>query len=506
MNDKKMIKDTFILAFVQIFLEILAMILNMLITDRLGASATGITSLANSFFGFASVIAGGNIFVCMSRFAAEEIGKKQGNPSGVLTYGTFFCIILSILTSLIIFIFGAEAGEYFLKTSDSVVSVRLLALCLPLSSITSCMKGYFNAYRKTMTVAVSNIAEFVSRSLVMLFLVETFTKKGSISIFTSVALSILSGEIISFIFLISVFHTVPHNYGTRKIKGFSDFVKKAVPLTFNSYITVILGSVNEMLLPFTLKQYGHSTQEALGQYGILETVVMPLLYFPAIILSGLSGILVPEISMARGAGDNNKVKAVIGKTFSQTLCYSVFAVNIMLVCGDDFGHILSNENDMAGIMIKLLAFVIPFIYLEIVLESIIKAEGLQKFSSFNYIVEYIVRISTLLVCVPLMSFYGIIISYYSSNIVGNISRIVMLYKKTHFEIKFSEIILKPVFASLVSWQISKAVSSIIPDSIISIVVYIIVCAITYYGIIYTTGNDYIKGKLFLTNKMKKTEV
>ncbi len=425
--DSKIIRDTIILTLVQIFLEIIAMIINMFISGKSGASATGITSLANSFFGLASVIAGGNIFICMSRFAAAE--KEKGNPSAILTYGIIFSMLLSFSVSFLIFIFGGKAGEYFLKSKDSLTAIRLLTLCLPVSSVTSCMKGYFNAYRKAVTVAFANVSEFISRSAIMIFLVDFFCTKGQMNILTASSLSILCGEVICFLFLITVFHTVPHENTERSLKGFNTFLKNALPLTLNSFVTVILSGINEALLPFTLNQYQNNSNEALSIYGVLETVVMPLLYFPSILISGLSGILVPEISSARSSGDNKKADLIIKNSVFITFCYSIFAVCVIYIFGDDFGYILSNDSDIAGTMIKLLSFVIPFIYLEIVLESIIKAEGLQKFSSFNYIVEYAVRISVLLIFVPMISFYGIILSYYLSNIVGNIARMVVIYKR-----------------------------------------------------------------------------
>jgi stage V sporulation protein B len=86
------------------------------------------------------------------------------------------------------------------------------------------------------------------------------------------------------------------------------------------------------------------------------------------------------------------------------------------------------SSPLSGKTVKILSPVVPLIYLEIVLESILKGLGKHGFSSINYIVEYVVRISTLLVCVPLFHFYGIVVSYYASNVVGNVSRIVKVCK------------------------------------------------------------------------------
>ena len=71
----------------------------------------------------------------------------------------------------------------------------------------------------------------------------------------------------------------------------------------------------------------------------------------------------------------------------------------------------ASEDTLSGNAIVVLAPVIPFIYLEIILEGILKGSENTVFN-INYLVEYIIRISVLLICVPLIGFYGIIISYF----------------------------------------------------------------------------------------------
>ena len=46
--------------------------------------------------------------------------------------------------------------------------------------------------------------------------------------------------------------------------------------------------------------------------------------------------------------------------------------------------------------------------------------GLQGFSSVNYLAEYVIRIAAVLILVPVIGFWGIAVSYYASNIFGNI--------------------------------------------------------------------------------------
>ncbi len=492
MYKSNLVKNTIILTLIQLCLDGLSILLNIFITHELGSSAVGICSLIYSFSSFVSVIASGNIFICMSRFASEELGKKNGCPSVIFTYSLIVCMILSILTSAGVFISADKLGEYFLKSSDMVIPIRIISLCLPITALNACMKGYFNAYKKAVTSATASSVEFIARSGIIAFLAEFMVSCGKMNIFSAVSLSIVTGEIISFIFLAFSMHTIHGNKCRISNSGlkFSRYIKMMVPVTLNSYIIVILSSIHEALLPLTLKQYEGSTERALSEYGILEAIIMPCIYFPSVILTSLAEIIVPEIALSRGAEDNKRIERLTKKIIRKTLQYSVYSVNIMLVCGDELGILLSGGSEFAGKMIKTLAFVIPFIYLEIILESIIKAVGLQKFSSFNYTAEYIIRISVLLICVPLMGFYGIVVSYYSSNIISNISRIIMIVKTTGISFELFETVVVPLFASLISWQTAGIVYNMISDEIIKMTAYIVLSGIIYFGII--KASEYVK--------------
>ena len=69
----------------------------------------------------------------------------------------------------------------------------------------------------------------------------------------------------------------------------------------------------------------------------------------------------------------------------------------LLLYGNLIGTLLDG-GALAGHLIRLLAPVVPFIYLEIVLEALLKGMGQQSFSSLNYLAEYTIRIAIVLVC------------------------------------------------------------------------------------------------------------
>ena len=80
------------------------------------------------------------------------------------------------------------------------------------------------------------------------------------------------------------------------------------------------------------------------------------------------------------------------KILEQTVSYALFIVLLIGQFGTQIGMLLGGNSFTGQILCKM-APVVPFIYLEIVLEGILRGLGKQNFSSLNYLAEYTVRIS-----------------------------------------------------------------------------------------------------------------
>ena len=136
--------------------------------------------------------------------------------------------------------------------------------------------------------------------------------------------------------------------------------------------------------------------------------------------------------------------------------FSVFAAAVLMRFGSVIGEQLGGGS-LAGRMITVIAPVVPFIYMEIVLESLIKGLGLQSFSSVNYLAEYIIRIAAVLLLVPRIGFYGIVVSYYASNIIGNCSRFIRIIKASGAKAALLRTVVLPVMLAFSTMSLSELI-------------------------------------------------
>lgn len=456
MNRNKIVRDTFFLTAVDFAMQGLALMLNVFITRKLGSAAIGMISLMGTFLTFTGVISSGNVYLCSSRLISEEIGKSGGNPNRIFKYSLMYSLPLCIAVSGGIFAFSGTIAENVLKTPELSLPVKIMTFILPVNTVSGCLRGYFSAYRNVISGAVSSGIEFLVKSGMFAMFAEFYVCRGKVSVFMAFALSMAAGQLAGLGYLVICHMKHRKKYETKASLGFRCFVITSFPIMLNSLVTSVLSSVNDALVPLTLKQYGNSTEEALSRFGIFEAIIIPALFFPSGILCSLSAILIPELSREKGANNRQKTAYLTNRVLRQTFSFSIFASAIFLCFGNEIGIIMSGD-EFAGRILRILAPAVPFIYLEIILEGILKGMGRHSFSSLNYLVEYTIRISVLLICVPLFGFYGIVMSYLASNIICNTSRILKIISITKIKFSFSDNIIIPLISAICSMQIVSVI-------------------------------------------------
>ncbi len=481
MSSKSITKNVVFLTFMNILMQTLSLIVNVCITRHLGSATIGSVSLLGTFYGLLCVISSANVYVCTSRLGAAEEGKG-GNCDTILKYSLVFSLSITFLTCIFVKLMSNMLLPKLSLPLDSM-AIMLLLCGLPLASVGSALKGYFNSKRLQYIPAFADITEFLIKSGTLMFFVEFFVITGKYDIYSSIAISTICGESASLILMLVLKKIKCKKSVARASMKFSKFAAISIPIMLNSYVCAFLSSANDFLMPFTLRQSGSNMSDALSKFGIFEAIVLPVLFFPSCVIISLSTIILPEVSRALGENNYEKIKKLASSALKLTLMFSIFVASILFIKGDFIADAICGE-PLAGKTLKLLSPIVPFIYLEIILEAIIKGMGRHGFSSINYLAEYVIRISILLVCVPLFGFAGVIVSYAASNICSNVARLFMLSKTADAVIKpFEYIILPLALSSLcVGFAHLIGVKSGVPTSIFGVFLFCLIALLPYMAL------------------------
>ena len=198
-----------------------------------------------------------------------------------------------------------------------------------------------------------------------------------------------------------------------------------------------------------------------------------------------------------------RIKSIAGNLIEKTLIFSILVAAVLMHYGSEIGTLLDG-GELAGRMITIIAPVVPFIYLEIILEAMIKGMGLQGFSSLNYLAEYAVRISVVLIFVPSIGFYGIVASYYASNIIGNVSRFIKIMIHVKPDISVFKVFIMPTAYVVMTMKASELLLKLMyihNESLLSIVFDVLLWSAMYIFMVLGWKNQGLSEKLFSDRKV-----
>ena len=181
------------------------------------------------------------------------------------------------------------------------------------------------------------------------------------------------------------------------------------PVEGSRLLASALQAAESSLIPYTLAIYTGSRAEAVAQYGSLKGMALPLLFFPFSVLGALSGLLMPEITRAHTKGDTAAMHRLIFTMLRMTGAFSLAAGAGFVLLGAPLAGFIYRDAKV-GRYVQLLGFVAPFMYLESMVDGVLKGLG-EQLATFRYsLFDSVFRIAAIWLVVPqygMMGFLGV---------------------------------------------------------------------------------------------------
>lgn len=181
------------------------------------------------------------------------------------------------------------------------------------------------------------------------------------------------------------------------------------PVEGSRLLASALQAAESSLIPYTLAIYTGSRAEAVAQYGSLKGMALPLLFFPFSVLGALSGLLMPEITRANTKGDTAAMRRLIFTMLRMTGAFSLAAGAGFVLLGAPLAGFIYQDAKV-GRYVQLLGFVAPFMYLESMVDGVLKGLG-EQLATFRYsLFDSVFRIAAIWLVVPqygMMGFLGV---------------------------------------------------------------------------------------------------
>lgn len=458
-NKQSIILGTLFLSLSSIFVRLLGFVFRVYLSNTMGAEGMGIYSLIMSVYGLCSTVATSGLSIAVSKLVAEQLAfGHRADALRVLRRAVSLALGISTAVGVVVFSFAQPIATLLLGDARTMLSLRLMAPGMPCLAVSACFRGYFIAGRHMGNPATGNMIEQVSKMAFILLLMQQVLPLGLEYGCALVVLGMTLGEVICLVYTLAGYLLERRGYRPARatLRGTTRAILAiALPISVGSYIRSGLRLVEDVLVVQGFRIYTGQADIATGTYGILKGMVMPLLIFPLSLLGAFVSTLTPEISRLGARENPYRLERAIDMVLRYTCLLGIFIVGVFMTFADELGMAIYHDPQV-GETLQQMAFLVPFMCVEMVVVGIL--QGLdEQVSSLRYnIGDCLLRIALVAVLIPRYGSNGFLWMVVASNLFTSLLNLRRLMKITTLRLRWREWIFQPVLAALAAGQGCKA--------------------------------------------------
>ena len=420
------------------------------VSNRAGAETMGLFSLMSGVYGFALTLATSGIHLGVTRVVTEAIGTGHHDcVRPAMRRALLYSLVFGVGASVLLYSLAEQIGLLWLKDARTVRSLRLFAISLPMISLSSSLSGYFTAVRRAYKNAVSQVFEQGVKIMLSMYLLAALLPKGIEATCCALVLGGTFSEIASFLFNGTLY--LLDKDRKRRTQGTSDgrlegrkLLDIALPIALTAYIRSGLLTLQHILIPEGLRSSGSSHAEALVAYGSIQSMALPVILYPAALIASFSGLLIPEMSASRVQGHKKRISYMISRVWFLSLLFSIGTAGILICFSARIGEALY-PNTNAGYYIRVLAPLIPIMYVDTATDAMMKGLGEQVYSMFINILDAALSVVLVVFLIPRYGIGGYLITIYVSEIFNTVLSVHHLLSITKTPVRLLKWVYKPLF-------------------------------------------------------------
>ena len=421
---KTFLLNSIILCVSSLFLQIIRLIFNIYVSNKITTEALGVFQLIMTTYMFGITIASSGINISCMKTISEELAI--GNTTGVkqiIKKCIKISLILSILACFIFFVCDDLIVKYCFHNKVSPNVIYLICIALPIISVSSAINGYFIAVERIYKTVIGQFLEQISKFIAIALLLKIFLPTENLEY---ICYALILGDVISeaiffiYISICFVFDIKKHFYTLKlhtKINYTPKILKILVPISITSYIRSGLSTIKQLIIPTSLEKSGASCKLALEAYGTISGMAMPIVLFPTLFLSAISSLLIPEFTRFFARKDYTRIKKNTKRLIILSIVFSSIITIFFLIFGDQLGKLIYN-NEHVGLYITTLSVLIPLMYIDIIIDSILKGLNAQVSVMIINVIDLIVTVFIIYFIVPKIGIKGYILSIYVSELLN----------------------------------------------------------------------------------------
>lgn len=418
---KKLLLNTGLLSVSSLLMSWIGMAFQAWLAGRIGTAGIGLYQLVGSVNVLFATLSISGIRFASTRLIAEELGAdRPGAVSGAmrrcLIYGTLF----GTATALVLWLLAEPIGFLWIGDARTVLSLRLSAFSMPCISLCASISGYFTANGRVWKPTLVHLIEQLSGIVFTALLLRSVPRGDIEACCAAVVAGRVAADVLALLLMLGTYAVDRLRYygAVTPVCGqTSRMLRIAVPLAISAYARSALSTLQQMLIPRGLKAAGYSADAALSGYGIIHGMALPVIFFPACILSAAAELIVPELTEVQVRRDGQTLQRTVSAFLRLTLIFSGAVGAFLFLCAEPLGMLIYHNRE-AGHYIRLLAPLIPVMYTDMSVDGCLKGLGQQVWSMGINVFDSLLCIFLVSFLLPVYALKGYLFILYTSEIVN----------------------------------------------------------------------------------------
>ena len=409
--------------------------MRIILSRELGAEALGIYQIALSFFYVLLTVVASGLPTTLSHLSAKYMVSKDKEAEGS-------CVSASIIIGassglLMILLLFALKNVIINATTPSTYTILLcLSPSIIISAIYSSFRGALWGRKKHFHNCISEVGEQFIRLVLFVVLLTTAPSPivGAIRAGICYSLSCLVS------LFIAIFFYFKNGGVLRNPKSqLKNVFKTSLPITCLHIVSSLLQPLIAIIVPNQLQLAGYTETQAIGLFGIITGMTMPLLTLPNTLVGSYATALIPEITTTLVKKDKNELEKQIKTAICFTLFISFCFVPVYIGAGKEIGSLLFNNTTSGYLLSKASLIMIPM-GLSSITQSILNSVNMEFKSFKNYIIGSVLLILSIIVLPRYIGINAFIVGTGLSITISSVLNLRMISK----HLGINGLILKPL--------------------------------------------------------------
>lgn len=447
-NTKLLLFNTLVLTATGFLMRSISVTFNVYLTNKIGVAGIGLFQLIMTVYSLAVTFSGAGVKLAATRLITDCMVQDRGQMHSAMKACIRYSLTAGCLISAIMYLCSGLISRRWIADENAEISLKLLALSLPPVSLSAALNGYFTARKTISKYAVVQLIEQFVKIVITVMSISVFAARGTAYACGAISGGITAAELISCLLSYYLYRRDREAKTASAKKG--NMCKKlftiALPDAIGSGVRSVLLTVEHLLIPKGFKKSGQNSEEALSVYGNIHGMALPIVLYPATVLTSLSGLLVPEFAAYRANGKSEKIDFLaclclrFTFMFSMGICTFMFAFSLPL-------SLSIYHSDSTADYIKLLSLLIPVMYMDTVVDGILKGLD-QQLASMRYnIFDSALCVVLVYTILPVYAVKGYIFILFFSEIINFSLSINRLAKISSLQINPWRDLIKPILGA-----------------------------------------------------------